>query len=130
VRASRTGFAAEGVVRLAPEGRKSNAGRKPFDAVTMFKVLVLQTLCNWPMSKSNTRSATGSRSCVFWTSACDSRARRRQSVGAEALERDERVERLQRITLGAERLQALVEIVEPQLTHGIPLGRSSGNSRI
>src|SRR5215471_9865921 len=34
------------VVRLAPEERKSNAGRKPFDAVLMFKVLVLQTLYN------------------------------------------------------------------------------------
>ena len=36
----------EVVVRLAPEERKSNAGRRPFDAVMMFKVLVLQTLYN------------------------------------------------------------------------------------
>jgi IS5 family transposase len=36
----------EAVVRLAPEDRKSNAGRKPFDAVLMFKVLVLQALYN------------------------------------------------------------------------------------
>jgi IS5 family transposase len=36
----------EAVVRPAPEARKSNAGRKPFDAVMMFKVLVLQTLYN------------------------------------------------------------------------------------
>jgi transposase, IS5 family len=36
----------EAVVRLVPEERKSNAGRKPFDAVMMFKVLVLQTLYN------------------------------------------------------------------------------------
>ena len=36
----------EAVVRLAPEERKSNAGRKRFDAVMMFKVLVLQTLYN------------------------------------------------------------------------------------
>jgi transposase, IS5 family len=36
----------EAVVRLAPEERKSNAGRKPFDAVMMFKVLVLQSLYN------------------------------------------------------------------------------------
>jgi hypothetical protein len=36
----------EAVVRLAPGERKSNAGRKPFDAVLMFKVLVLQTLYN------------------------------------------------------------------------------------
>ena len=36
----------EAVVRLAPEERKSNAGRKPFDAIMMFKVLVLQALYN------------------------------------------------------------------------------------
>jgi transposase, IS5 family len=36
----------EAVVRLAPEGRKSNAGRKPFDVVMMFKVLMLQALYN------------------------------------------------------------------------------------
>ena len=36
----------EAVVRLTPEDRKSNAGRKPFDAVLMFKVLVLQALYN------------------------------------------------------------------------------------
>jgi transposase, IS5 family len=36
----------EAVVRLAPEDRKSNAGGKPFDAVLMFKVLVLQALYN------------------------------------------------------------------------------------
>jgi hypothetical protein len=36
----------EAVVRRAPEERKSNAGRKPFNAVLMFKVLVLQTLYN------------------------------------------------------------------------------------
>jgi hypothetical protein len=44
----------------------------------------------------------------------------RLDVGAEALEGDERAQRLQRITLGADRLQAPVEIVEPQLTHGRP----------
>ena len=36
----------EAVVRLSPEERKSKAGRKPYDAVLMFKVLVLQTLYN------------------------------------------------------------------------------------
>lgn len=36
----------EAVVRLAPEERKSNAGRKPYDAILMFKILVLQTLYN------------------------------------------------------------------------------------
>src|SRR4030081_1003009 len=32
--------------RLRSEDRKSNAGRKPYDAVLMFKILVLQTLYN------------------------------------------------------------------------------------
>jgi transposase, IS5 family len=36
----------EAVVRLAAAERKSNAGRKPFDAVMMFKILVLQSLYN------------------------------------------------------------------------------------
>ena len=36
----------EAVVRLAPAERKSKSGRKPFDAVMMFKILVLQTLYN------------------------------------------------------------------------------------
>jgi transposase, IS5 family len=36
----------EAVVRLAAKERKSNAGRKPFDAVLMFKILVLQALYN------------------------------------------------------------------------------------
>jgi hypothetical protein len=43
----------------------------------------------------------------------------RLDLGPEALEGDE----------GVERLEALVEIVEPQLTHGIP-PQSSGNTRI
>src|SRR5262249_43011107 len=36
----------EAVVRRSAEERKSNAGRKPFDAVMMFKILVPQTLYN------------------------------------------------------------------------------------
>ena len=36
----------EAVTETKPEERKSNAGRKPFDAVMMFKILVLQTLYN------------------------------------------------------------------------------------
>ena len=36
----------EAVVRPSAEERKSNAGRRPFDAVMMFKILVLQTLYN------------------------------------------------------------------------------------
>ena len=36
----------EAVVRLAPEERKSNAGRKPYDTILKFKILVLQSLHN------------------------------------------------------------------------------------
>jgi len=36
----------EAATRPKPEERKSKAGRKPYDAVLMFKVLVLQTLYN------------------------------------------------------------------------------------
>jgi len=55
----------EAVVRRAPEERKSNAGRKPFDAVMMFKVLVLQTLYNLADEQVEYQSAIGSRSCAF-----------------------------------------------------------------
>jgi hypothetical protein len=36
----------EAVTRAKPEERKSAAGRKPYDAILMFKILVLQTLHN------------------------------------------------------------------------------------
>ncbi len=36
----------EAVTRLKPDERKSAAGRKPYDAILMFKILVLQTLHN------------------------------------------------------------------------------------
>src|SRR2546422_3271653 len=36
----------EAVTRPKPEERKSSAGRKPYDAILMFKILVLQTLHN------------------------------------------------------------------------------------
>jgi hypothetical protein len=39
---------------------------------------------------------------------------------ARALERNDAVKRLERIALGANRLETLVEIVETQLPHGIP----------
>jgi hypothetical protein len=42
------------------------------------------------------------------------------SISGEAFEGDERLERLQWIALGTDRLETLVEIVEPQLTHGSP----------
>jgi IS5 family transposase len=44
----------EAVTRAKPEERKSTAGRKPYDAILMFKILVLQTLHNLSTSSSNT----------------------------------------------------------------------------
>ena len=38
--------ALEAVWRSAPEARKSSAGRKPWDAVVMFKAIVLCALYN------------------------------------------------------------------------------------
>jgi Transposase domain (DUF772) len=36
----------EGVTETKPEERKSNAGRKPYDAILKFKIVVLQSLHN------------------------------------------------------------------------------------
>jgi hypothetical protein len=44
----------------------------------------------------------------------------RFDLSAETLERNDDVKRLERIALGANRLETLVEIVEAQLPHGIP----------
>jgi hypothetical protein len=44
----------------------------------------------------------------------------RNVLSAEALERNDAVKRLERIALGANRLETLVEIVETQLPQGIP----------
>jgi hypothetical protein len=53
----------------------------------------------------------------------------RNVLSAEALERNDAVKRLERIALGANRLETLVEIVETQLPHGIPPpGQSSRNT--
>jgi len=55
----------EAVVRLAPEERKGNAGR-PFDAVMMFKVLVLQTLYYLADEQVEYLIRGGYRLCAFW----------------------------------------------------------------
>ena len=46
--------------------RKSNAGRKSFDPVLMFKVIVLQSLYNLSDAQMEFRSVTVFPSCVFW----------------------------------------------------------------
>ena len=58
----------EAVVRLAPV-EKSNAGRKPFNTVIMFKVLVLQTLYNLADEHVEYLIRDRSRSCAFWALA-------------------------------------------------------------
>ena len=54
----------EAVTEMKPEEKKSNAGRKPYDAILKFKIVVLQSLYNL----SDEQTATASRSCAFSTS--------------------------------------------------------------
>jgi transposase, IS5 family len=54
------------MVALTPdEARKSHAGRKPFDAILMLRMLVLQSLYNLGTSRLSIRCATGCRSRGF-----------------------------------------------------------------
>jgi hypothetical protein len=45
----------------------------------------------------------------------------RLDLGAEALERNKSIKRLERITLGTDRLKTFVEIEKARLPHRIPL---------
>src|SRR3979409_1728830 len=56
----------EAVVLTPDEFKKSSAGRKPFDAVLMFRMLVLQALNNLSDDRWNIRCATDCRSRAFW----------------------------------------------------------------
>ena len=60
----------EQVWRKPDADRKSRAGRKPMDAVLMFKTLVLSALTTCRMTTSSIRSATGFPSCgsLVWAS--------------------------------------------------------------
>ena len=49
----------EAVVLTPEDARKSNAGRKPIDAIAMFRMLVLQSLYNFSTSRSSIRFAIG-----------------------------------------------------------------------
>ena len=55
----------EAVVLTPEEAKKSKAGRKPFDAILMFRMLLLQSLYNLRTSRSSIRCATGCRSHDF-----------------------------------------------------------------
>ena len=71
----------EALWRRPAESQRSKAGRKPWDAVVMFKAIVL---CNSTTSRTNsssTSSATGCRSCASWGWVWRMRSRtRRRSV--------------------------------------------------
>ena len=50
----------------ADKARKSRAGRKPWDAVVMFKTIILSALYNLSAIRLSIRSGIGCRSCGFW----------------------------------------------------------------
>ena len=56
----------EAVWRRADKVRKSRAGRKPWDAIVMFKTIILCALYNLSTTKLSIRSVTACRSCDFW----------------------------------------------------------------
>ena len=49
-----------------PLGPKLRGGRPPYDAVLMFKVLVLQTLCTLSSDRTEYQIEISSRSCSSW----------------------------------------------------------------
>ena len=69
----------EAVVLMPDEMRKSNSGRKPVDAIVMFRMLVLQARTIFRTSKRNIRRATGChlRGFCGWASRTAFRMRRR-----------------------------------------------------
>ena len=52
--------------RRADKARKSRAGRKPWDAIVMFKTIILCALYISRTTKLSIRSVTACRSCDFW----------------------------------------------------------------
>ena len=50
--------------RVRDKARKNHSGRKPYDVVLMFKILILKSL--YSLRTLNIRSATASRSCGSW----------------------------------------------------------------
>src|SRR4029077_8526638 len=69
----------EAGVLTADELKKSSAGRKPFDAILMFRMLVLQATSRW-----NIRCATGCRSRAFWGSRSRTAFRTPRRFGCSA----------------------------------------------
>jgi transposase, IS5 family len=61
---------------------RAKGGRPPYDAVLMFKILVVQTL--YTLSDDQTRSATVSRSCASWGWRCTIPCRMPRPSGCSA----------------------------------------------
>ena len=60
---------------------RAKGGRPPYDAVLMFKVLVLQTLYTCPTTRPSISCATASPSCGSSGWRCTSRCRTRRRSG-------------------------------------------------
>ena len=71
----------EAVVLTPDELKKSSAGRKPFDAILMFRMLVLQALNNLSDEQVD---ATGCRSRAFWGSRSRTAFRTPRRFGCSA----------------------------------------------
>ena len=56
----------EQVWRKPADTRKSDAGRKPWDAIVMFKAIILCALYNLSETKLSIRCVTACPSCAFW----------------------------------------------------------------
>ena len=65
--------------------KKTNAGRKPYDSVFMFKIPVLQSLYNLSDDQTEFRSKIVYRSCVFWVSISKTRCQMRKPFGCSAI---------------------------------------------
>ena len=72
--------------RRSAASDRGKGGRPPYDAVLMFKILVLQTLYTLSDDQTEYQLRTGSRSCAFsgwrWTTRC--RTRRRSGCSASS----------------------------------------------
>ena len=63
---------------------RAKGGRPPYDAVLMFKVLVVQTLYTLSDDQTEYQIRTGSRSCAFWRSRSRIRCRTPRPSGCSA----------------------------------------------
>jgi hypothetical protein len=74
----------EAVVLTPDELKKSSAGRKPFDAILMFRMLVLQALNNLSDEQVEYQVRDGCRSRAFWGSRSRTAFRTPRRFGCSA----------------------------------------------